>query len=357
MRSESPRRGKIIALWAVVLLLAAAIRLWRLDYFSYWLDEIFEAYWIRDSCQELWQTLRSQLLQAPLDYSIAKLVETLGPSDAGRKIPAVLWGVGCVAALGALVGRRAGPSSGFVAGFLLALAPYHVRYSQELRPYSLAMFLLCLSLYLLDAFLERQDAKRLVLLFLACVATAYCLFIAALVLILAGSALVVEDCFAREERRRETARKFLRFSPLFVGTIAIAYLPWWSVLLRAIRSPPFSQPPTLGLARAGRLFSYFGFGPADWYPLGRAGFFFIAVTAASNGAVRTGGHSRGFCGTPPPRNGSSPTASTRSSVWPSTSSDPTGSAARNRGCEKSSTWTGRSCHSRGPGSRERMPGW
>jgi hypothetical protein len=41
-----------------------------------------------------------------------------------------------------------------------------------------------------------------------------------------------------------------------------------------------SQPPVLELRRIWRLFSYVGFGPTDWHPLGAAGVFFVVLTLA-----------------------------------------------------------------------------
>lgn len=274
--------------WLMLGLAAAVVRLYRLDHFSYWLDEILETYWIRESWDGLFRSLRWQGLHAPLDYLLLKLLETFEPADAARKIPAVFWGVSCVLAFAGLIARRAGRPAGLVAGLLLAFAPYHVRYSQELRPYSLGLFLLCLSLFLLDRYLERPGLRRLAGLYLACVATAYTLYLAALVLLLVSAALLGEDSLAGEAARRQVARKFLRASPLFIGAIAVAYFPWWGVLLRATRSAPFSGSPVLEWSRASRLFSYFGFGPADWYPLGRAGLLFMAVTAvgAALAAIR-----------------------------------------------------------------------
>src|SRR5207245_9730387 len=76
------------------------------------------------------------------------------------------------------------------------------------------------------------------------------------------------------------ARRFLKTSPLFLAAAALAYAPWWSVLWQGIRSQAMSEPPAFRLERVWRLFSYFGFGPSDWYPLGAAGVFFVLLTLA-----------------------------------------------------------------------------
>ncbi len=267
--------------WALVLAVALAIRLFRLGYFSYWLDEILETYLIRSRWDELWRSLRAQGLQAPLDYAIRKVIESFGPGDAARRISGVIWGVGCVAAFGALFARRAGRAVGVACAAMLALAPYHVRYSQEVRPYSLGLLLLALSLLCLERFLDRPGAPRLTMLFAACLATLYALYLAALVLLLTGASIVLFDSFDPEPNRRVAARRFLKWSPAFVAALAVGYLPWWPVLARALGLPPDSGPPAaFGTARIVRWLSYFGFRGLDARTLGAAEILFALLVVA-----------------------------------------------------------------------------
>ena len=285
---ESSRRRGFGLLWALVGGLALGVRIFRLDHFSYWLDEILQAYTIRESWTGLWRSLSWQGLHAPLDYAALRVLESLGPSDAVRRLPAAIWGVGCVLCLGFLVARRAGRVCGFAASALLALAPYHVHYSQEVRPYSLGLFLLVASLLCLERSLERPRVPRLLLLFVACTATIYALYLAGLLLAMVAPTLLLEDAFDPDPRRRLLARRFLLWSPLFASAVAIAYSPWWPVFLRALRSRPMSSAPDFGWERVTRLFSYFGFGPRDWAPLGIAGVFFLALSAFGGAlALRT----------------------------------------------------------------------
>jgi F0F1-type ATP synthase membrane subunit c/vacuolar-type H+-ATPase subunit K len=263
-----------------IVIAAAAIRIFRLNHFSYGLDEILQAYWLRGSSDYFWHSLRVDGFHPPLDYMIDRALEALRPADAVRKIPPVLWGVGTVATLGGLVARRAGEAAGLAAAGLLAMAPFHVRFSQELRPYSLSLFALCLSLYALDRFLERPRASRLAALFLACLATAYALYTAALVLAIAAGALLLEDARDPRLNRRVAARRFLLCSPVFVFSLWLAYLPWWPVFLEAARRPPFAARAPLSAARAERILSFFAFAPDDGYRLGLAGWFFLSLIAA-----------------------------------------------------------------------------
>src|SRR3954470_1201508 len=147
------RRGRIVLL--VILSAAAAIRLYRLGYFSYGLDEILQCYWLKGSWAFFWKALRGDAYHPPLDYIVDRLFEGFGPGAAARKLPAVAWGIATIDVFASLLARRIGEKAGLAAAALLAVAPFHVRFSQELRPYSLSLLLLCLSLYALERYLER----------------------------------------------------------------------------------------------------------------------------------------------------------------------------------------------------------
>jgi hypothetical protein len=267
--------------WALggIVLVAATLRGFRLDHFSYGLDEILQGYMIQGDWKSFWGSLKFDAVHPPLDYLIARGVEAFGPPDWMRKLPAVFWGVGTVAVLGVLISRRAGRAAGLAAAALLAAAPFHVRYSQELRPYSLGLFLMCLSLFGLDAFLARPTTPRLVGLFLACLATAYALYLAAFVLALAAAALLGEDAFDRDPGRRRAARRFLLWSPGFVAALWVAYLPWWPVVVEAARrAPPVQAVPLTG-HRVGQILSFFAFAPVDGEPLRRGTILFWLFVA------------------------------------------------------------------------------
>ncbi len=163
---------------------------------------------------------------------------------------------------------------------MLAFAPFHVRYSQEFRPYSLGLFALCLSLFCLDCFLERPGFLRMAALYVACLATAYSLYLAAVILALAAAAMLAEDSFSTDLARRRSARRFLAWSPLFAALLFLAYLPWWPVVLEAGRRPPAVPAESLNWSRLGRTLSFFAFAHDDGDPFRWTTAFWVALLVA-----------------------------------------------------------------------------
>ena len=241
---------------------------------------MLETRFVQDPPDLFWKDLKYDGFHPPLDYLLVRGLERLAPADWQRKLLPVMWGIGCVAAFAVLLGRRAGRRAGVVAFLVLAAAPFHVRYSQELRPYSLALLLLCLSLLLLDLWLERGGLWRLIPLYLACLASAYTLYLAAFVLALAAAAMLAEDAFALEAARRRRARRFLLASPLFGGLLFVGYLPWWPVVVDVARRAPVSPRMPVTAARVDRILSFFAFAPWDGKPLRVRGALYVVVALA-----------------------------------------------------------------------------
>ena len=69
-----PRRR---VLFAAILAAGAAVRLYRLDHFSYNLDEILQTYWIHGSWSFLWQALTFDAFHPPLDYVLGRVLDDL----------------------------------------------------------------------------------------------------------------------------------------------------------------------------------------------------------------------------------------------------------------------------------------
>ena len=245
----------------------------------------------------LFSQLRQDAVHPPLDYIVLRSLEPLGPSDAERRIPAAVWGIGAVAAAGWLLRRRAGPWPAVAGMGFLALSPVHVRYSQELRPYSLGIFLILASLCALELWMGRPTGRRAALFFLLALATAYTLSLAAVSLAVAGAALALEDASSPDADRRDAALRFWKWSPALVLGLAAGYAPWIPVFARGVRSLSSGGGTALTLSRVGHLLSEltlsykyggFSFGPPRLYQAA-FGLFLALVAIGAAVALRRRG--------------------------------------------------------------------
>lgn len=126
---------------SAILLLAALIRFWRLDYHSIWFDEAVSLRWARSDAIWIWDSTLPLLLEKhPPGYFLYlhywnNILERFGldRSDAWLRASGAFLGVLTVLGALLLVRTLSGRKVSLVAGLLVALSPALVWYSQELR--------------------------------------------------------------------------------------------------------------------------------------------------------------------------------------------------------------------------------
>jgi mannosyltransferase len=118
--------------------LGFALRLFHLDSESLWYDELLQ---VNLALADIPSMLRRLPLHAavPLDYLISHYWILLGNSDAWVRIPAVVCGTLALPLAFQLGRRMLGVKEGLLFMLLFGLSPFHVRYSQEVRPYALGI--------------------------------------------------------------------------------------------------------------------------------------------------------------------------------------------------------------------------
>lgn len=133
-------RGQSFALTALTLL-ALGLRLARLPFQPLWWDEGWSLYFATTDVPNLLR-LTAVDIHPPFYYLLLHLwIRLFGPGVVPVRLLSVLIGTATVPFL-YLVGRRLlGRSGGLLAAFLLAISPFHIYYSQEVRMYGLVTLL------------------------------------------------------------------------------------------------------------------------------------------------------------------------------------------------------------------------
>ncbi|GAB4541406.1 MAG: hypothetical protein Kow0063_32230 [Anaerolineae bacterium] len=132
-----PNRTHKLIIYALIIL-AFALRAYRLDAQSYWIDEAWTVHFAHFSLAEMWHLLRSTEPFPPLYHpSTIYWVKLLGDSEYALRFYSLVFGVLAIPFTYRL-GKELGDSRlGMLAALLMAVAPYQVWHSQEARMYSM----------------------------------------------------------------------------------------------------------------------------------------------------------------------------------------------------------------------------
>jgi mannosyltransferase len=241
--------GKRLGLWLLVavLLLAYGLRVYRLGTGSLWYDETVSVHLAGKSLPAL-VTHTAGDIHPPGYYILLHLWTRLaGSGDLAVAYPSLFFGLLLVALayrVGAQVfGRRAG----ILAAFLVAISPYNVWYSQQVRMYTLGaalgMGVLCALIPLLAAPATRRSLtiKRLALYALFGALGLWMLYYFAFLLVAIN--LLVGLWWLVARRQRRVGWGWLGRWALAQAAVLLLYAPWLPVGGGAGPAPPFEPGP------------------------------------------------------------------------------------------------------------------
>jgi len=140
--------GIPIELYPIVLL-AAALRLFRLESESYWLDEAFSVTTVLSNTPyELLVSVPGNDPHPPFYYLLLSgWTAIFGTGELATRSLSAFAGIATVTVLYGVGRRLFDREVGAIAALLVAVSPFHVWYSQEVRMYSLLGLLTVLSFY------------------------------------------------------------------------------------------------------------------------------------------------------------------------------------------------------------------
>lgn len=123
-----------------LLVFALALRLHHVEHESLWVDELLQVSFYSRPFDQIARCAALQQ-QPPLDYWIGYGMNAISSTDFSLRLPSALFGVGAVFMVTCLARKVCTLPVAYGAGVLAALFPYNIYFSQEARPYSIAIFL------------------------------------------------------------------------------------------------------------------------------------------------------------------------------------------------------------------------
>lgn len=149
----------ILRRWAaptLIVLLGLAMRLYKLDAQSAWVDETTSIVFSAMEPAELWKAFVSGAAHPPLHgYVLHAWFRVFGQSVIGARLPSAIFGALAIPMIFLLARYLFDRRTALIAAFLLAISHIALIYSQEARAYAMALFLVTSAAYLfLRAFRE-----------------------------------------------------------------------------------------------------------------------------------------------------------------------------------------------------------
>jgi uncharacterized membrane protein len=137
-------------MFAAVFLAVAfflTICLSKIGVWSVWFDESFSSFMIKQDFADIWNYTALDV-NAPLYYYLLKIWSMMvGSSDVALRLLSVLFGLGVLVSGFFLARRLFGQRIGYLALLFLTFSPILLRYSTEMRCYTLLIFLLIMATY------------------------------------------------------------------------------------------------------------------------------------------------------------------------------------------------------------------
>ena len=221
-------------IFVFVVVVFVAARLWQLTASCLWFDEIFSIHAARHGWKQMFQFVAADLIHPPLFYVVLKIwIAVGGESLLWLRLLPVVMSVAAIVPLVFLCRalRLTTFQTNFTVG-LLAVNGYLIKYSHEIRMYSLLFFLTCMSLWLFVKFTAAESKVSRVL---------PALTVVNLLLVYShyyGWLVVFVEVILISFVRRERGTK-LRLTSLLLGFL---YLPWLYLMTLA-------KEPGRGLAQ------------------------------------------------------------------------------------------------------------
>ncbi len=228
VRRQAPR------LMLIVLLLAFALRLYRLADSNVWWDEGWSVWLGRLPLGQI-AYLTALDEHPPLHYwLLAGWNRLAGETAFAVRFSTVALAVALVALIYRLGKRIAGPTVGLTAAFLVTISRFHVQWSQEIKMYTLATLLTLASLYCLIRVLDAQHPRWWIGYILTTALAIYSHYLS--LTIIAGQNLfvILWALISRHTREAESPLHSLPLLPWISAQIAVGmiFFPWFLYTLR-----------------------------------------------------------------------------------------------------------------------------
>ncbi|HKO35699.1 MAG TPA: glycosyltransferase family 39 protein [Pyrinomonadaceae bacterium] len=238
-----------IILFAIAFLIFLAARLWHLSATCLWFDEVFSVHAARHSWAEMFKFVAADIIHPPLFYAVLKIWIVIGgESLVWLRLLSVLFAVAGIAPFYLLCRElNLKPNERNLAFTVIAVSGFLIKYTQEVRMYSLLLLLSVTSIWLFVRLLRNSRPRALAALTVCNLLLVYTHYYGWLL-------VFAQACVVLISYRRSFSR-FL----LSAAVLIFTYIPW-IYAVATFREPAKGLAQNIGWIKrpnAGDLVEYF----------------------------------------------------------------------------------------------------
>lgn len=236
--SAHGRGGRRLFPFLIVIVgVAAAVRTFGLGSFSMWLDEILLVERSRGTWATVWAACVGNGEHPPLSALALNLGARVGLTDPLLRLVPVVAALGGLVLLLRWTARVFDRRVALIAGLVAAFSPFHLRYSQELRPYAFLLLFLGLALVVGERLTNEPRPRHVVLVAVALALGLYSHILAVLVLVPLATRAAEIGWGLRSSAAKRFGRR-LGALGLAAGFAFAAWTPWLLSIRHVADRPP-----------------------------------------------------------------------------------------------------------------------
>lgn len=194
---------------------------------SIWFDEAYSAYLVRGDFKQIWE-MTAVDVHPPLFYFLLKIWSIMfGTSAVAMRFMSVFFGLIAIVFIFHLVKKWFGVKVASLAALTAAVSPMLVRYSQEMRMYTLVLLIVVMATYYLTLALEKgteRSGRKYWVIYAVLMAIGMWTHYFSAFMWIAQLVLIVKKMGGVKTIIKETAKR--RTILLVYSLAAILYLPW-----------------------------------------------------------------------------------------------------------------------------------
>lgn len=226
--AQNPDKAKIsslvLAALLIIIAVGAALRVYKLDGDSLWLDEASSVKFAKEQPAGIIETT-SKDVHPPLYYfALHYWMKLFGDTETAARLLSALFGIFCLPVVYKITAHLFDRSTALLATLLLALSRFHLEFSQEARMYSLLVLLSLCSIYFFIKLLENGSRYALAL-YIAASALMMYTHVYSFFILAAENLYLLTLVFAERDVFKRVWKLWLASQI----TLALLFLPWLSV--------------------------------------------------------------------------------------------------------------------------------